>query len=446
MSDQSGFGNGELDEEEYDLDDFEVYVPPPMEKLPQVTPPDSVAGRPPAKNHVYGDTTFNRNMIHDHDFGNRTDGATEPDTSVLVYPYVHSPRPVLRENWFPLTIGIDPQAMDDLQIEPLDVPDQFKLTMWIIAPDFDLDIDSARVDVDVDLTATDPAEAFPKKEVLLRARPAAPDTADVSIVFFANRQPLGVVTRTLRISNPVDSQEEPVPEPDDVFELAPAEPGRELDLTLWIRRTSMESSVYSCVVVPAHEGFEPVMHEFTLGPNPESWLKLTMAKLDAQRGQSTARNALLSVARTVGAKLPDALPELVLRMRDELNRPPRVLILTDDLVAPWELAAIESNETNEIAVLGSVATVGRWTTKRRGEAVGRSGAPMSEDLNIADIRAVAGDYVKPLKHSKMEQEHLATTFAATRVAATLPEIEVCLNEDAGWDLLHLAIHLSLIHI
>lgn len=395
-------------------------TPPPAPAAPGAAPPPRAtppAGAPPAAH---------------------PGGAALEEALFPVYPHVDCPRRVRRQAWFDVTVGLDSEPITDLEVLPFEVPGRFELTMWVLAEHFDIEDDRARFRRQIDLT--DPTipldEMFPKEMIRLRARANPPNSAEVSVIFFADGQPLGVVTRTVRIVTLLSGRPKPIVD-DDVgrFDLVPAEPGREVDLTVTVKRHGDSDSRFTFAAMPASDHVEPLEGEFDLGDDPAEWLAATMRQLDTA-GRRAQRNVVLGVARRIATKLPDGFADQLIDLRSALGRPPRVLVLTQDAFVPWELAAIEPSSSDRVEFFGAVAAIGRWTLHQPG----RPESPSSRDLRLADIRAVTGEYTDPLPHALEEVNYLRDRYDARTVAATTDELLRCLNEDAAWDLLHLAVH------
>ena len=149
------------------------------------------------------------------------------------------------------------------------------------------------------------------------------------------------------------------------------------------------------------------------------------------------------VIRGAGLDLVKLIPpEVIAALRAVAgpDRPPTVLLLTQEASLPWELALIRQPWLADAPdFLGAQAVVGRW-------ALSGTAAPEPPvEVGVDGMVVVRGIYeraigFKRLKFAEQEASDLVAAYAGRLVDATRQQFYQCLRGDPAGTVLHLALH------
>lgn len=153
-------------------------------------------------------------------------------------------------------------------------------------------------------------------------------------------------------------------------------------------------------------------------------------------------------AKRIGASVPAAVHRALgaLLTQEGRTSAPSVLLLTEELVIPWELAAVDPPVATvwggDSPFLGAHVAVGRWPlTEHRPRPVPRSRVQVrSAAVVTADYTGVPG--WGRLGHAQVEAEEVAALFTppATQVEPELLAVIDLLRGSPPADVLHVALH------
>lgn len=153
-------------------------------------------------------------------------------------------------------------------------------------------------------------------------------------------------------------------------------------------------------------------------------------------------------ARRIGASMPAVVHRTLTALLAQEGRTtaPTVLLLTEELVIPWELASVDPRPTTpwggDSEFLGAHVAIARWPlTEHRPRPVPRS------SVEVSAAAVVTGDYTGVpgwgvLKHATAEADEVAALFTppAARVNAELLSVIDLLRGTPPADLVHVALH------
>ena len=155
---------------------------------------------------------------------------------------------------------------------------------------------------------------------------------------------------------------------------------------------------------------------------------------------AAASDLLLNFAQGIREAMPPLFFNLLALAHQSLGRTPTVLILTDELYVPWELAWIDPPlDPAAPPYLGAQAVIGRWFLNPN------VAFPPPGALKIAHLSAVASEYglgtdMRELPEALNEQKWLADTHGAEKFEAKLPEITRLTASGHANHLVHFAVH------
>jgi hypothetical protein len=153
-------------------------------------------------------------------------------------------------------------------------------------------------------------------------------------------------------------------------------------------------------------------------------------------------------ARRIGASMPRVVHQALGALLSQPGRtaPPSVLLLTEELLVPWELASldppVQTPWGGASAFLGAHAALGRWPlTEHKPRPVPRS------TVTVRSAAVVTGDYTGVpgwgrLQYAESEAQEVAGLFTppAARVDAELRPVIDLLRGQPPADLIHVALH------
>ena len=171
-----------------------------------------------------------------------------------------------------------------------------------------------------------------------------------------------------------------------------------------------------------------------LGMDAKTFAKETVEQVRQQNGRMTLNRLLMSRARRIGQKLPEAFYAALREVAQKVAPdPPTVLIVSAEQFVPWELARIDPPlDAKRPPVLGAQAIVGRWL---RDTAAAPSPKPALKPLPAMGVKGLAvmiGRYsgdggLKMLKFAEQEAKHMEDTYQAVLVEATDEGLEQVLS-------------------
>ena len=129
-----------------------------------------------------------------------------------------------------------------------------------------------------------------------------------------------------------------------------------------------------------------------VGSRPQLFARELIEGVASHRGDVGLVEFLTGVGRSVSEKIPDEFFTLLAAVAAKVDRPPRVLLLSQEPYVPWELAAVEPALDPHAAggapvFLAAQADVGRWVFGQR-----RPPLPPPVEVDAQTIAVVSGEY------------------------------------------------------
>lgn len=359
------------------------------------------------------------------------------------------PEVVVVDRPFTVTVGLAPRPSPGLvRTGPVRVDGSRVDIVLVYDPDSLVPTGSTRHTLEI--TPDDP---HPTVEVTFTAQwlERAPATRRIGVHYLAEGQLVGVAWRSfVAVDDEASVAGAVVPPPRDaeLLDLSPLLGVAAPDLVLGVVASERGSDTW---VWTAYSGLDdlPVPdapNAATIGPDTVAFA------LDTRRGIqfSTDRYAdyldLAGRAHRIGAAVPSGIADTI---RDLVSRPgrttaPTVLLLTEELVVPWEIAHLdlETPWGGTSPFLGAHVAVSRWLlTDRVPRPVPRAEVRVEHGAVVnADYTGVPG--VSVLEAATAEAERVAGLFtpAAHRVEPSLPAVVALLRGTPPADVVHVALH------
>jgi hypothetical protein len=180
-----------------------------------------------------------------------------------------------------------------------------------------------------------------------------------------------------------------------------------------------------------------------VGSRPQLFARELIEGVASHRGDSGLVEFLTGVGRSVSEKIPEQFFTLLGAVAARLDRPPRVLLLSQEPYVPWELAAVEPRldagaPADAPVFLAAQADVGRWVFGQR-----RPPLPPPVDVDAQSIAVVSGEYPEVswrLVDAEEEAAALVQRYNALAVNAVSATVIECLKGQPPADVLHFAVH------
>ncbi len=366
--------------------------------------------------------------------------AAERDATMPVYARVDCPATVVAQSPFSATIGLTTVLDPTLFSTEIDLPPgDHTLTVHVTADGIDLAPGQAwRTELHV--TEDGP---LPTVTLQLKAEPQASDEREARIqaLFMHEGHVIGFGSRSLLVTRAASAQIEAVPTappaagvialPRDV--LAP-------DLTIDIRRGRHPGELMwvfdTCHDLPVPDE-APVT---TIGDAPREYARQLILRANQREGESDLFAFLRGIGKEIAEAMPPQWATLLRDVAARLDRPPLVLVLSEEPHIPWELAWLETRiDAGAPGFLAAQACVGRWLLSERNPP-----CPAPLAVHGERMAAIWGVYDTPgwqrLEAAEAEGRELAARFGAVHVPATLDDVSRCLEGTPEADVLHFAVH------
>jgi hypothetical protein len=336
-------------------------------------------GGPAARALTGGHTDVYRSLLHYASSLNFEIQLPAP-VSRSPYPRLDAPAAVVPGDPFDVVVGLrqrrDPRLVDTGEVV---LPDEPEVTFEVVVT---VDPESFVSDGELRhrLTAT-PADPYPSVTVRLTALDGADLVSQrrVGVHYLCSGQVIGVAWRSLTVvwdSSELSSVAPPAPDPERaMLELGPLLEEDAPDLVLTVYQADTSTSRYVWSAYPSSPGL-PVpaaSRGRDLGGATAAFARDTRRTIQ-QVGEPVATyHWLVGRGVEIGAAIPDAIRDVLARLIQDPVRttPANVLLLTEEVHVPWELAVLstpdETGGTRRLQgpggsspFLGSHVAIGRW--------------------------------------------------------------------------------------
>jgi hypothetical protein len=358
------------------------------------------------------------------------ESATEPE-AFKAYPHISDPGAVAQGAKFEISVGFRAdldETLEGVQQVVIEKPKEV---------DF---VDVLVVAVGARMEQTGMQKLFLNLNSQIRVSGTVLPQANevlLTVLYFYSGQPVGQGTRRIAVAGQQPATSEPG---------MPAEPlavGREMepvDLVATATYSAPDQLLSWRIVAGGQEVGEAAEVELAAGRQFAGQLMSSLAA-ESFAGRA-AWNTLQGLGTRVGQLYPPAFYRALRELADRLDRPPRVLLLTNEFYVPWELAFHPELQLDENypPFLNLQTEIGRWLI-----SAGIKRQP-TDRLPFDQFGVVAADYPfdsdqVPLEEALAEKQALIDRFQAVAIEAKREDLmELADAPPAVGRILHLALH------
>jgi len=440
--------------------EIEAAAPPPPAPFQRASPPPPAPPRPvPAVASPRAAPKAGRPSIGDRlvkilgrltpGFGNfSVAGPQAPPDRVsdpprTAYALVECPPVVAAQTEFELKVGIAPQQSAGVIGDVLERPEtsvgEYVLTAQVVAGGFSIKSgESWRMSLAV--TAEHP---YPSAALHLTAdqQVARVLPRTIQVLYSIGGQTIGAAFRPLAVvsdASIVAETASPPPAPGVDIGLPTAKTA--CDLTVRISIGEAENILLFTFDGPGiATSPEPIRRN--IGDSPDLFARQLVDKVNLKEGQAGSYDLLLGFGKTVADVLPPQFWEALRLVREKVpDRPPTVLLLSQEPYVPWELAVMPPPLIDPGAppFLGAQADVGRWVLGPRVKV------PPPAEIRVDAAAVIWGIYNQPgwqrLVEAEDEAARIEKQYGAVSVTASTVEVLSCFKGTPPADLIHFAVH------
>jgi hypothetical protein len=352
------------------------------------------------------------------------------------FPRLDAPEKVSPEQKFTVTVGFrtepDPDLLVSQQIHiPNPPPDAEFLVMLIADGAKVLNGNQRHLPLDLYAQATFTCQATPGSSF---AKLSAYYIYDDQVAGMAQRGIIVTADKAALVPAEVKARTRSNP-----CRMSLPAPDSRTDLQILISQSGQDRLHWTFIAARPEIKLGPI--ETTL-PNAREFAADLLADLKAQNltGPWAARS-LENKGQRIAEKMPPEFFDVLQRVQDEIGqRRPTILLFTDELYVPWELARLEEPLDPDLPhYLGAQTLISRWLLNEKVVY------PPPSILDIQRITAVASPYrwshLRELPESLNEQRTLLARFGAIPVEATEAGLTPLITDDkTPGHLIHFAIH------
>jgi hypothetical protein len=261
--------------------------------------------------------------------------------------------------------------------------------------------------------------------------------------YFYNWQLIGNATREIAVTMPESAAASLAIPKDDAARFNTPTDASAVDMTVLITKLNeneLEWKIYGPCLSKAIETRYPIS-----GARDFAWKILS--ELNVTKKGKAAKSIIDNHSDSISDTMPDQFFEALREVHKAVKRRPIILIHTDEMYVPWELAAVKPplNEIYGPSYLGAQAVVGRWLRHRKVPK------PPPHDVQLRTVLIFASDYGKSASLARLpqalkEQQNLkvnlpAYGLEAETYEATFENIEQLLDQERKrGTAIHFAVH------
>lgn len=376
-----------------------------------------------------GEATRGGDVFGEDPFGAGGEDAT-PE-AFEAYPHVSDPGPVAQGEKFEVSVGFREELDETMQgVQKVKVEKPKEV-------DF---VDVLVVAVGARMDQTGMQKLFLNLNSQIRVSGTVlPQSEEVllTVIYFYNGQPVGQGTRRIAVKG---FAEEASPPHVPAAPLAVGQDVEPVDLVVTATYSAPNQLLSWRIIAGDQELGVPEEKEFAEGRAFAG--QLMNALLQESFAGQAAWNTLQGLGLRVGQLYPAAFFTALKDLAAQLDRPPRVLLLTNEFYVPWELAFHSdlALDKNFPPFLNLQTEIGRWLI-----SAGIERQP-TDELPYDQFSVVAADYPfdsdqVPLEEALEEKKALVERHHATSIEATRDELLGLASAPPKIGrILHLALH------
>ncbi len=359
-----------------------------------------------------------------------------------VHARLDAPDRALVGEEFVVTGGLAEAAQLGVFAGPFMIPTgEVRLEVQLIAFGFDIS-GSETWRRDLLVTSDDP---FPSVTWHVRAQstPSDDPRRPIKLKYVLDGQVLGFAERFIEIGPPRDLPPRADAETSDTRSLTVPAEVDQLDMTISILRAEVGGAGnFIFAVDTRHPIAKPdPPHAVQLGAEGPEYLRRLTEDIEEREGGVRLESALKGLGRRIGDRIPPDVWTVLSAVHDHIGRAPEVLLVTEEIYVPWELAYMDDPlDTNRPRFFGAQAIVGRWPA--RVDNPPPTDRPLRE-TEVDTIAVVNGHYTEgweDLVHAREESEFLRDNYSAEIIDAKAADIIALLRREPSSTVLHFAMH------
>jgi len=372
-----------------------------------------------------------------------TDGS---DVAGIVPGQAHGVIPGLYRDWLPQLQRFEPRRVERFLAWPkIDVPatvfphDEFTLTIGLssrephglVAPvvvdplkdetEFDLDVYVAAMELDAPegwhrTLHVDPAHELPSTSLPLRVRAGARNERVLIHVTFIYR---GIVCGHATSAIAIGQTLAVMPAALSACSIPPASE-EAADLVVMIRKSDGNSATgnYVWSMSSARAPVDPAPFEIRLPDEPRTYARTLMADIDDLDGKALVDDVLRGIGYEIAAFIPAAFWAALHAVADSVaseQRPPLMLLYSEEEFMPWEMAMMEEPLDDGPPYLGTQVILGRWIYSQRGAIANHP----DSTIVVNDLAVLAPNEASTdLRASVREARRMVRAYGAIAIDAT----------------------------
>jgi hypothetical protein len=351
---------------------------------------------------------------------------------------------------FDLEVGIaevrDPSVAGSEIVRPTWSQGPYVLTVWLLADGFSLRSGEVlRQHLAVTVEA-------PYPFALLHLTPGAQaeDIAHrkIEVTYFIGSQPVGIAYReveVVRTTGMVTTTPLPPPPLTATFQI-PAD-FTEPDLTVKISEGDKPGDLHWTFDTPGNSNVatpsNPIVNN--IGGNPSQFATQLINRMNQSAGKALSLQ-MRGIGRAVTQATPTRFWEILASVAAGVgDRPPTLLIISQDPYVPWELALVDSPiDPGSAPFLGAQTVLGRWILPRLGQD--KPDLPVQDPRMVRSMAILCGVYPeqrgrwKRLKHAEQEAADLKKHYEGLEVVADTSSVVDFLEHPPDAEVFHFAGH------
>lgn len=274
---------------------------------------------------------------------------------------------------------------------------------------------------------------------------AGVEQASVKVLFFYDSQLIGTAKRGIAAAaSRIAASPGFAPAEDaNPCRMTPPAPESFVDITVSLTLLQ-DGRLEWRLAAPAASADLPARPLYSPHPLPESKQfaadLLRDLKTQDHRGV-LAKNILETTGQDIAAFVPPELFDLLLQVHAQIRRPPTLLLLTNEVFVPWELAYVAPPlDESAPRFLAAQTQMGRWLEDSNVML------PPAVTLEVKRVTAVASKYglssgQRELKQALAEQQYLREKWLAVPLEAVKADMEAMVSgAKIPGHLVHFAVH------
>ncbi len=308
------------------------------------------------------------------------------------------------------------------------------------------------------ITVTD-ANPYPAETLTVTALPGddLDDVRRIGVYYLLDGQTIGVAWRSIvAVADAADTDDavQPTPRESALLELSPLSgpDAPDLVVAVWRADDSSANTRFVWAAYPRDQSVEVPDEPKTISLSGNLPLQANSLRMMIQYPPEQPQVVFDTLSGTgvrLGQSIPSAIRDVICAVIANA-RPgaPSILLMTEELYLPWELATfgqggrlLNGGDDAVAPFLGAHAAIGRWLI-----AEGKPKPVLRTTVDARRLAVVTGDYsgvprYPPLPHATAEAEQLGAAYPpCAPVPAEYEQVRALFNGSPEADVIHVAVH------